>query len=108
MNLELDKRGLAPRRRYYARIYGVEIQLTKNWRVAYSAQLDLLNREIVHQRFTFHRDLHCWEAEFDWVPSGRDRRYYLRINIKAPQLRQLKLEKRGGRAGFLGYGSYYY
>ncbi|NOZ57950.1 MAG: LPS-assembly protein LptD [Calditrichaeota bacterium] len=108
LNLELDKRGLVPRKRYYARIYGVEVQLTKNWRLAYSAQLDLLNREIVHQRFTFHRDLHCWEAEFDWVPSGRDRRYYLRINIKAPQLRQLKLEKRGGRAGFLGYGSYYY
>jgi len=107
LNLELDRRYGEARKRYYARVWGLELQLTKNWRLAYSAQFDLVDREIVYQRITLHRDLHCWEAEFDWVPSGRDKRYYLRINVKAPQLRQLKVEKRGGRAGYLGYRSFY-
>jgi hypothetical protein len=107
LSFELDKRWLPERRRYYARISGLELQLTRNWRLAYGAQLDLRERDIVYQRISLHRDLHCWEAEFDWVPTGRDKRYYLRINVKAPQLRELKLEKWGGRAGYLGYGSMY-
>ncbi|MDZ7374814.1 MAG: putative LPS assembly protein LptD [candidate division KSB1 bacterium] len=106
-SFEIDRRWLAERRRSYARISGLEMQLTRNWRLAYGAQLDLREREIIYQRITLYRDLHCWEAEFDWVPTGRDKRYYLRINVKAPQLRELKLEKRGGRAGYLGYGSFY-
>jgi hypothetical protein len=40
---------------------------------------------------------------FRWVPSGIYKEYYLRINIKASQLSDIKVEKRGGRASHVGY-----
>jgi len=105
-NFSLDKRRDPehPIKRYYLNVSGAEVKLTKNWRIGYSAHYDLEKRIVTHHRFTFYRDLHCWEAQVDWVPSGYDKRVYFRINIKAPALRDIKLERRGGRApGVLGY-----
>ena len=81
----------------------LRVNLTKNWSMHYSARFDLLKKEVVSHDFVFYRDLHCWELRFMWTPSGRYKQYYLRINVKAPILRELKIEKRGGRAGILGY-----
>lgn len=92
-----------PRERYYLDMRGLRVQLTKNWRVEYSAHFDLKEKQVASHRWVFYRDLHCWEAMFDWVPSGIAKRFYLRIQVKAPQLRDLKLEARGGRAGVFGY-----
>lgn len=105
-NFSLDKRRDPnnPVKRYYLDVTGAEVKLTRNWRIGYSARYDLAERIVTHHRFTFYRDLHCWEAQIDWVPSGYDKRFYFRINIKAPALRDIKLERRGGRAaGVLGY-----
>jgi len=85
-------------------ISGMEVQLTKNWKINYSAHIDLETKKIVNQSFTIYRDLHCWEARLVWRPSGiGGNSYYLRINVKAPQLRDLKYEKRGGRSSVLRY-----
>jgi lipopolysaccharide assembly outer membrane protein LptD (OstA) len=93
-----------PVKNYYLRISGAELKLTKNWRIEYNAQYNLEKRRIVHHSFNFYRDLHCWEARIDWVPSGLDKRVYFRINIKSSVLQDIKLEKRGGRAASaLGY-----
>ncbi|MBC7187029.1 MAG: LPS-assembly protein LptD [Calditrichaeota bacterium] len=92
-----------PRERYYLDVRGLQIQLTKNWRAEYSAHFDLKEKQVASHRWVFYRDLHCWEAMFDWVPSGIAKRFYLRIQVKAPQLHDLKLEARGGRAGVFGY-----
>jgi hypothetical protein len=47
--------------------------------------------------------LHCWEASFQWSPLGYRPGYFLRVGLKSPQLRDVKIERhRGG-----GYGSYY-
>lgn len=90
--------------RFYLRISRMQVQLTKNWSISYQAQYDIMKRELVSQSFNFHRDLHCWEMTFRWVPSGIYKEYYLRINIKASQLKDIKVEKRGGRASHVGYG----
>jgi hypothetical protein len=45
----------------------------------------------VERRFSFYRDLHCWEAVFYWIPNGSLQGYYFRINIKA--LPDIKIEK---------------
>jgi len=57
---------------------------------------DIEKSNIVDQRISFYRDLHCWEARFDWNPSGIGKGYYFKINIKAPQLSDIKIENRGG------------
>ncbi len=93
-----------PIKNYYMDISGAEVQLTKNWKISYSSHLDLEKKEIVNHSITINRDLHCWEARLVWRPSGiGGNSYYLRINVKAPQLRDLKYEKRGGRNSVLGY-----
>jgi lipopolysaccharide assembly outer membrane protein LptD (OstA) len=92
-----------PVKRYYLDISGAEVQLTPNWRISYSAHYDLEKMVVSHHRFSFYRDLHCWEAQVDWVPVGPNRRVYFRINIKAPALRDIKYERGRGAGNMLGY-----
>lgn len=95
---------LKPSKNFYVDISNLEVQLTKNWKLSYVAHLDLETRQIVNQSITVYRDLHCWEAMITWRPSGiGGKSYYLRINVKAPQLRDLKYEQRGGRSSALGF-----
>jgi lipopolysaccharide assembly outer membrane protein LptD (OstA) len=84
------------------------LQLTKNWRVGLYAAFDLREKTIVDQRYTIFRDLHCWEMQFFWTPTGFSRGFYFRLGIKAPLLQDIKLEKRGGRTGLFGGSSYFY
>lgn len=93
-----------PTKSYNLNISGMEIQLTKNWKINYSARYDLTDKKLVSHSFTFHRNLHCWEARFIWSPSGIGAPYfYFRIQVKSTQLRDLKWEKRGGRSSVFGY-----
>lgn len=82
----------------YIDLSNVEVQITKKWRMGYRLRYDLQDTKAVDQRISFYRDLHCWEARFDWTPSGFSKGYYFIINVKAPHLKQLKLERRGGRS----------
>ncbi len=92
-----------PVKRYYMDISGAEVSLTRHWRIGYRAHYDLANREIASHRFTIYRDLHCWEAHIDWVPSGPAKRVYVKVSIKAPMFKDIKIEKRGGQRSVLGY-----
>lgn len=85
-----------PRRTAYVDLSNVELQLTKNWRIGYRLRYDIESGEVADQRISFYRDLHCWEAQFTWNPSGIGQGFYFRINIKAPHLRDIKIEHRGG------------
>lgn len=80
----------------YVDLSNVELQLTQKWRIGYRLRYDFERAEVVDQRISFYRDLHCWEARFDWNPSGIGEGYYFIVNIKAPHLRDLKVERRGG------------
>ena len=103
-NFSLDKTNPArPTKRYYLDISGAEVNLTRNIRIGYSAHLDLEKGIVSYHRMTFYRDLHCWEASVDWVPSGSGKRVYFRINVKSPSLRDIKLERFGGAGSVLGY-----
>jgi hypothetical protein len=72
------------------------IQATPNWRIQHNARFDLENQTLVSQSFSIYRDLHCWEMSISWTPGGYGQGIYLRINVKAPTLKDLKLEERGG------------
>jgi len=77
-------------------------QLTKKWKITYTARFDMKEQKIVSQNIVIYRDLHCWEARIVWYPTGPYKHFYLRINIKSPLLKELKLEKRTGRTGYFG------
>ena len=72
------------------------LQLTRKWRMQYNARYNLLDKDLVNHNFSIYRDLHCWEMSINWTPNGYGSGFYLKINVKSPTLRDLKLEQRGG------------
>ena len=73
------------------------LNLTPNWRLDYQARYDFVDKRLTSQSFKFHRDLHCWEASFYWIPTGFKKGYYFRVNIKA--IPEIKVEKGKGIRG---------
>ena len=77
---------------------GLNIQVTENWKLRYSTRFDLLEKEMVSHSFDFYRPLHCWEFSFRWTPSGAGQGFFLKINIKNSDLKDIKLESHGGKS----------
>lgn len=69
--------------------------LFEKWRVDVQSGYDLVQREFTPTTLNLVWDLHCWEFAANWVPFGARKSFYLRLNIKASMLRDLKLEARG-------------
>ena len=67
------------------------LSLTKNWRVNWTARLNVLEQDITYQSFSIYRDLHCWEMSFNWQPEFGY--YAFQINIKESVLQDIKLTK---------------
>jgi len=80
-----------------------DFQVTDFWKVKYSARIDILDKELVSQNFSIYRDLHCWELSLNWTPTGFGRGVYLRINVKSPTFRDLKIEQKSGLYGRRGF-----
>lgn len=71
-----------------------------NFSVSYYLYYDIVDKDLVSHRVTLHRNLHCFEANLSWIPSGIQEGFYFRLNIK--DLPDVKLERRRGSSG-LGY-----
>ena len=81
----------------------LELQATKNWKISYNTQVDLHERKVTSTSISIYRDLHCWEGSLILYPMGIGKGFYMRINIKSPQLQDVKVERREGSGGFLGF-----
>ncbi len=75
------------------------LRLAEVWNISASGYFDMVQKEFGAPQITISRDLHCWEMNFTWVPLGPYRYFAFIIRIKAPQLRDIKLEKRGSARG---------
>jgi len=73
--------------------------LTETWKFTASASYDVVNRVFAAPQITIYRDLHCWEMNFYWVPTGQYRNFRLEIKLKAPQLQDIKLTKQVNARG---------
>jgi lipopolysaccharide assembly outer membrane protein LptD (OstA) len=71
-----------------------DLSLTKKWKISFSSGYDFTNEEFISTSFNIHRDLHCWEMRFSWVPFGTYTSYSFTINAKASMLRDLKWDKK--------------
>ena len=72
------------------------IQLSKNWKLAYRARFDMIKKDLVSHNVSLNRDLHCWELSLNWTPGGIGQGVYVKLNVKSPNLKDLKIEKKGG------------
>lgn len=75
---------------------------TREWSVGYNYNIDLVRKIITNHSVNIRRDLHCWQFALNWTPSGPGAGYFLLINVKSAQLRDLKIEERGGKSSLFG------
>ncbi len=72
------------------------IKPTHNWSISYSARYDWQEKKLVDYSFSLNRDLHCWEAVFNFSQLGESWRYDFKIRIK--EIPDVEIGK-----GLLGY-----
>ena len=70
------------------------MRLTNKWRIGFNSGYDFINNDFSYTSIDIYRDLHCWEMLFNWIPIGYRRSYSLTIQVKAPILKDLKIERK--------------
>lgn len=100
---------------YYASMLGYEssvvqtlsvrgdLSLTKNWKISFTSGYDFQSKAMSYTSIDIHRDLHCWEMHFSWVPFGYYKSWNFTINVKAGMLQDLKYNKRNSYQDNQGY-----
>lgn len=73
---------------------GVNLQLGSKWRISANTGYDFVNNKFTYSTFNIHRDLHCWEMHFNWIPFGGTASYNFGINVRSNILKDLKVEKK--------------
>jgi hypothetical protein len=71
------------------------INLTEKWKVTCKSAYDLNKREFVGSSTDIgvHRDLHCWEMNFNWNPLGDIQTYRFSVGLRAASLKDLKYSR---------------
>ena len=76
------------------------IHLTKNWLLTYAAGFNLIDMKINAQSVKFYRELHCWEFMFTWWPDGGRKGFQLSINVKHPDLKDIRVRSSSSNRKF--------
>lgn len=71
-----------------------DVSITPEWKVSYNSGYDLKKRALNASEFSLVRNLHCWQLEFMWVPSGFGKQWLFTLRPKSALLQDLKLNKR--------------
>jgi len=71
-----------------------DLSLTQKWKVSFSSGFDFITNKFTYTNLNIHRDLHCWEMSFQWIPFGTYRSYSFQINVKPSPLQDLKLARK--------------
>jgi len=69
------------------------VTFTKNMSANITTGYDFKGKEITMTQIGIHRDLHCWEMSFNWVPNGSMQMWNFTIRAKANILRDLKYDR---------------
>jgi len=70
------------------------VQLTPNWKISFTSGWDFEANDLSYTQIQIHRDLHCWEMHFSWIPFGTWQSWNFSINIKSTMFKDLKVEKK--------------
>lgn len=68
------------------------IKLTETWSINANSGYDFVSHTFNMPQINFIKDLHCWELIFNWTPVGGNSGFYLKLGIRASQLRDLRYE----------------
>ena len=71
-----------------------DISITDNWKIGYQTGYDFRAGSLEGSQFTVARNLHCWQLEFSWVPTGYGKQWVFTLRPVSRLLQDLKLNKR--------------
>lgn len=93
-NISYSKTGFEKSSIMQSMNFSGDVNLTAKWKLGISSGYDFVNKTLVYPNVNLHRDLHCWEMRFNWIPTGNRGSYSIDINVKASVLQDLKLSRR--------------
>jgi len=70
------------------------LNITDKWKLRVRSGYDFKAGELSYTSLNIHRDLHCWQMSFNWVPFGQRQRWNFTLQAKSSLLQDLKLEKK--------------
>jgi hypothetical protein len=71
-----------------------DLSITPKWKVSVRSGYDFEIHKLSYTSMQVHRDLHCWEMNFNWIPSGYLKSWSFEIKVKSTLLQDLKLKKK--------------
>ncbi len=71
-----------------------DVSITPKWKINFSSGWDFETKKFIYTTIDFHRDLHCWEMHFSWIPMGSRKSWTFGINVKASILKDLKYDRK--------------
>lgn len=80
------------------------LTLNEKWKIGARIDYDIQRRELAYWSMNFHRDLHCWEMSFNFVPFGTYQSYMFRINIKSSIFQGLEWKKQNSWRDNIDFG----
>ncbi|MCX6164399.1 MAG: hypothetical protein NTU73_05980, partial [Ignavibacteriae bacterium] len=73
--------------------------LSDKWKFTFATSYDFISKQISAPYITIYRDLKSWEINFNWYPVGIYRGFFFELKIKAPSLKDIKVEKQTNTRG---------
>lgn len=84
-----------------------DLSLTEKWKITFQSGWDFVAKGPSLTNISILRDLHCWEASFNWTPiagqAARASNYSFEIRVKSALLKDLKLSRRRSFYDFGGF-----
>jgi len=80
------------------------LKLNNKWKIGARFDYDIQERELSYWSMNFHRDLHCWEMSFNFVPFGTYQSYMFRINIKSSIFQGLEWKRQNSWRDNIDFG----
>ena len=95
----MNRMGLAAAQQISGMTFQGDLSLTEKWRFSVSSGYDFKYSGLTYTNMSVHRDLHCWELNFNWTPIaspfyGRASNYSFDLRVKSSLLQELKISRR--------------
>ncbi|NJM93481.1 MAG: LPS-assembly protein LptD, partial [Cytophagales bacterium] len=68
--------------------------VSENWKISFNSGYDFQAKDLTYTSINIHRNLHCWQLTFNWIPFGQRQSYFLTLQAKGSILQDLKLDRR--------------
>ncbi|MHA8087517.1 putative LPS assembly protein LptD [Aquirufa sp. Wall-65K1] len=95
----MNRAGLAPSQNISGLTFQGDLSLSEKWKFSFSSGYDFKYNGLTYTNVSVHRDLHCWELNFNWTPIaspfyGRASNYSFDLRVKSSLLQELKISRR--------------